>query len=81
MKYVRSGLHSGAIAGLLGVISLIRARRTLLSGSSDGATRQSLLAVFWIGVAMTQWGVNRSNRQAARGGATTAKEETELSTP
>lgn len=66
IAYARSALHSGALAGLLGVITAVRARRTLLAGSTDDATRQSMLAVFWLGVAMTQWGINRSARQESR---------------
>lgn len=81
VDYVRSGLNSGAIAGVLGVLTIIRARRTLLAGSSDSAIRQAMLAVFWIGVAMTQWGMNRSNRRAARDIDFAGIDEGELSTP
>jgi|AntDeeMinimDraft_4_1070355.scaffolds.fasta_scaffold00986_7 hypothetical protein len=66
IDYARRALHSGALAGFIGAITAVRARRTLLAGSTDDATRQSLLAVFWIGVAMTQWGLNRSSRQESR---------------
>ncbi|SFS08749.1 hypothetical protein SAMN05216559_3503 [Halomicrobium zhouii] len=76
--YARSALHSGALAGLLGVITAVRARRTLLAGATDDATRQSMLAVFWLGVAMTQWGLNRSARQEARAEAV---EVTDLEAP
>jgi len=44
--YARETLHSGALAGLLGALTLVRARRTLLAGSSDDAVGQGMLAVF-----------------------------------
>lgn len=65
-RYVRRGLNSGLFAGIAGAITLLRARRALRDESSDSATRQSTLAVFWIGVAMTQWGMNRSSQRDAR---------------
>lgn len=64
-RYIRAGLNSGLFAGIAGAISLLRVRRALREGSSDSATRQSTLAVFWIGVAMTQWGMNRSSQRDA----------------
>lgn len=73
-RYVRTGLNSGLFAGIAGVITLLRARRALREGSSDSATRQSTLAVFWIGVAMTQWGMNRSSHRDARAAGVDASE-------
>lgn len=64
VRYLRSGLSSGLFAGVAGLVTIGRVRRTLREGSEERATKQGMLAVFWIGVAMTQWGVNRSDNRA-----------------
>jgi hypothetical protein len=52
-------MRSGLFAGVAALVSLGRVRRALREGSSERAIRQATMAVFWLGVAMTQWGLNR----------------------
>lgn len=63
-RVARTGLGSGLFAAVAGLVSLVRLRRALRDGSGDGATRNATMAVFWIGVAMTQWGRNRADRRS-----------------
>lgn len=65
-RYARTGARSGLVAGIAGLVTVGRVRRALREGSSERAIRQGMMAVFWVGVAMTQWGMNRSSGRTGR---------------